>query len=131
MAKIPVVQQLQRTDFPDAPAWISKLLYPLQLFMTTIIGALTNNLTYQDNFSCVINNLTFTATASADTNQFTFIWPYSRQPIELTMHVTRTDGVTAAIYAVPSWLLVGSNIQVNGVQGLTSGIQYNIVTVVR
>ncbi|HWY34919.1 MAG TPA: hypothetical protein VNX68_09745 [Nitrosopumilaceae archaeon] len=131
MAKIPVIQQLQRQDFPEAPAWITKLLYPLQLFMTTVIGALTNNLTYQDNFSCVVNTLVFTAAASQDLNKFSFLWPYTRQPIELTMHVTRTDGSTPTIYAVPSWILVGGSIQVQGIQGLTNGAQYNIVTVVR
>jgi hypothetical protein len=130
MARIPVVQQLQRQDFPEAPAWISKLLYPLQLFMTTVIGALTNNLTIQDNFSGAINQRTFVAGASQDLNTFSFLWPYTRQPIQLTMHVTRTDGSTPTIYPVPSWTLIGGSIQVQGIQGLTNGIQYNIVTVV-
>lgn len=129
--KIPVIQQLQRTDFPDAPNWISKLLYPLQLFMTTVIAALTNQLTYQDNFSCAINSLTFTAGASDTKNTFQFIWPYNRQPIELTMHVTRTDGTYPTIYPIPSWNLVGGNILVNGIQGLTTGVSYNITTVVK
>lgn len=128
--KIPVVQQLQRTDFPEAPNWISKLLYPLQLFMTTVITALTNQLTLQDNVSCVINQLTFSAAPTADANVFQFTWPFPRQPVSLLMHVTRTDGTTPSIYPVPSWNLVGGNIVVNGVEGLTSGVQYQIVTVV-
>lgn len=130
MARIPVIQQLQRSDFPDAPAWISKLLYPLQLFMTSVIGALTNQLTYQDNFACAINNLTFVAAASADLNTFTFIWPFSRQPVSLTMHITRTDGVFSPIYPVPSWTLINNNITINGIQGLTTGVSYQIVTIV-
>lgn len=129
--KIPVIQQLQRTDFPDAPNWISKLLYPLQLFMTVVVTALTNQLTYQDNFSCAINQLTFVAAASPELNTFSFLWPFTRQPIELTMHVTRTDGTYPPIYPVPSWNLVGGSILINGVQGLTTGVSYNIVTVVK
>jgi hypothetical protein len=130
MAKIPVIQELQRTDFPDAPNWISKLLYPLQLFMTSVIAALTNQLTYQDNFSVTINNLSFTGAATADKNTFTFLWPYTRQPVSLTMHVICADGTTPPIYPVPSWILVNGTISINGIQGLTSGVQYNIVTVV-
>lgn len=130
MAKLPITQQLQRSDFPDAPAWISKLLYPLQLFMTSVIGALTNQLTFQDNFSCAVNQLTFVAAASANLNTFTFIWPFPRQPIHLVMHVTRTDGTFPSIYPVPSWNLINGNISINGIQGLTAGISYNITTVV-
>lgn len=130
MAKLPVTQQLNRTDFPDAPNWISKLLYPLQLFMTSVTNALTNQLTYQDNFSCAINQITFVAAASANLNQFQFIWPFSRQPIILMIHCTRTDGTYPAIYPIASWNLVGGNILVNGVQGLTTGISYQITSVV-
>lgn len=128
--KIPVQQQLSRTDFPEAPAWISKLLYPLQLFMTTVVSALTNQLTLQDNSSCAINQLTFTAAATSDLNTFTFLWPFSRQPIQLVMHVTRTDGTFPPIYPVPSWNLINGTISVNGIQGLTTGVSYNILTVV-
>lgn len=129
--KIGTVQQLQRTDFPEAPAWISKLLYPLQLFMTIVINALTNQLTYQDNFSAVVNNLTFVAATTADKNVFSFIWPYPRQPIELTMHVTTADGTYPVVFPVASWNLVNGSILVNGVQGLTPGTLYNIVSVVK
>lgn len=128
--KITLPQQLQRTDFPDAPNWISKLLYPLQLFQTLVTSALTNQLTLQDNVSCAINQLTFVAAASADLNKFQFIWPYARQPISMFMHVTRTDGTYPTIYPVPSWNLVGGNILINGIQGLTAGVSYFIQTVV-
>lgn len=131
MAKIPVIQQMQRSDFPDAPNWISKLLYPLQLFMTITINALTNQLTYQDNFSCAINILTFVAAASDNLNNFTFLWPFTRQPIELTMHVTRTDGTFPSIYPVPSWNLINGSININGIQGLTPGVSYQIISVVK
>ena len=129
MAKIPVIQQLQRSDFPDAPDWISKLLYPLQLFMTSVIGALTSQLTVQDNFSVATNSLTFVAAASADLNKFTFIWPYTRQPVALWMHATRTDGTTPTIYVVPSWNMINGTISINGIQGLTNGVSYQLVTV--
>lgn len=129
--RIPIQQQLNRQDFPEAPSWISGLLYPLNLFMTLVVNALRNQLTLQDNFSFVINELTFVAQASANLNVFSFLWNLNRQPIELTMHVTRADGAYESIYPVPSWNLVGQSIQINGIQGLTSGVLYRIVTVVK
>jgi hypothetical protein len=128
--KLVLPQQLQRTDFPDAPNWISTLLYPLQLFQSQVVSALTNQLTVQDNWAAATNKLTFVAAASADLNQFQFIWPYARQPVMLVMHVTRTDGTYPTIYPVPSWNLVTGNIMVNGIQGLTTGVSYQIQTVV-
>lgn len=129
--KIPIQQQLSRQDFPEAPNWISDLLYPLQLFMNLVVTALRGQLTLQDNVSCVINDLTFVAKASSALNTFSFLWELSRQPIELTMHVTRSDGVYDPIFAVPSWNLVGDSIQINGIQGLTPSVSYRIITVVK
>lgn len=129
--KIQIQQQISRQDFPEAPDWISDLLYPLNLFMTIVISALRNQLTLQDNVSCVINDLNFVGKASANLNIFSFLWKINRQPIELTMHVTRLDGVYESIYPVPSWNLVGESIQINGIQGLTAGVEYKIITVVK
>lgn len=129
--KIPIQHQISRQDIPEAPDWISSLLYPLQLFMTLVITALRNQLTLQDNLSCTINEITFIAQSSADLNVFSFQWGKDRQPIELTMHVTRADGTYESIYPVPSWNLVGTSIQINGIQGLTNGVSYRIVTVVK
>lgn len=129
--KIPIQQQLSRQDFPDAPNWLSDLLYPLNLFMTIVVNALRNQLTVQDNMSCVINDLTLVAKATANLNTFSFLWELNRQPLELTMHVTRSDGTYESIYAVPSWNLVGNSIQINGIQGLTNTVSYKIITVVK
>ena len=98
--------------------------------MTTVVTALTNQLTLQDNMSCAINQLTFVATATANTNNFTFVWPYPRQPIMLMMRATRSDGTTPPIYVTPSWYLSNGNIVVNGIDGLTNGVSYGLTTVV-
>lgn len=131
MAKLPVLQQLSRQDFPDAPNWISKLLYPLQLFMTSVINALTSQLTYQDNFSAIINTHTFTA-GSADTNNaYTFQCALGRQPIELTVHAVRTDGSYEVLYPQVSWNFINNTISINAIKGLTSGAQYTLTFVVK
>lgn len=81
--------------------------------------------------SCEINQVNFVGKATPALNTFSFQWGQNRQPIELTMHVTRVDGVYDSIYAVPSWNLVGTSIQINGIQGLTNGVTYKIITVVK
>lgn len=129
--KIQLQNQISRQDFPEAPDWVASLLYPLNLFMTIVISALRNQLTLQDNLSCVINDVNFVAKATPELNTLGFLWQINRQPIELTMHVTRADGVYEPIYPIPSWNLVGSSIQINGIQGLTNGVEYKIVTVVK
>lgn len=129
--RIPVQQQLSRQDFPEAPSWISGLIYPLNLFMNVVINALRNQLTLQDNFSFISNEVTFVAQVSANLNILSFLWELNRQPIELTMHVTRSDGTYESIYPIPSWNLVGNSIQINGIQGLTNGVSYKIITIVK
>ena len=128
--KVPVLQQLNRQDFPDAPSWITKLLYPLQLFQTFVVQAFSNQITLQDNISCVINTQTITAGSTDVSNATSFQWTLGRQPVMLLTHAVRTDGVNAVIYPVSSWLLGNNSITINGISGLTSGVQYNVTFVV-
>lgn len=129
--KLSTPPQLDRSDFPEAPNWISKLLYPLQLFITQVTTAVTNQLTLQDNISCVIKQITIQAGASDINNIVSFPWNISRQPVELTLHVTRQDGTYEVVYPEVSWNYVGVNILVNGIKGLTSGKLYILNFVVK
>ncbi len=99
--------------------------------MTVVINGLTNQLNYQDNFSCVINQNSFTAGTLATDNTYSFQCPLGRQPIELTSHVTRADGVYEVIYPQVSWNFINNQIVVNGISGLTTGKQYKIIFVVK
>lgn len=127
MAQIPVPTQLSRQDFPDAPNWISKLLYPLQLFMTSVKNALTNQLTFQDNFSCVVQYFTLVAGTTDSLNTFSFPFPFGRQPIELSIHASPASGSYEVLFVVASWNYVNGNIVINGISGLTNTVKYNFV----
>lgn len=131
MAKLPVTPQLNRQDFAEAPSWITKLLYPLQLFMTSVLGALTNQLTYQDNFSCVIKKFPLVAGATAADNTYSFPWPYQRQIVELSCYVTNGDDTYTPVYPQVSWNYINGNVVINGVQGLTPTKSYNFTIVVK
>jgi hypothetical protein len=131
MAKIPITPQLNRQDFAEAPSWITKLLYPLQLFMTAVLGALTNQLTYQDNFSCVVRKFTLVAGATDTLNTYSFPWPYTRQIVELSVFVTNGDGTYTPLYPQVSWNYINGQVVINGVTGLTPTKSYNFTIVVK
>lgn len=129
--KLPVSQQLSRQDFPEAPQWISKLLYPLQLFMTNVLNALRQQLTLQDNMSAVIQQFTITAGPLATDNIYTFPFTLGRQPVQLTASATNGDGTYTPIYLQVSWNYINQQIVINGMTGLTSTKKYNITVVVQ
>ena len=131
MAKLPVISQLSRQDFPDAPAWISKLLYPIQLFMTSVISALTNKLTLQDNMACVIQKFSIVADATDTKNTYSFPFLTNSSPVELTYSCTNADGTYTAVYPQLSWNYINGNIVINGIKGLTAGKKYNFTVTVK
>lgn len=131
MAKVSVPPQLNRQDFPDAPDWISNLLYPVQLFFTSVIAALKNNLTLQDNISCVINTFILTAGATDTDNTYQFKCALGRVPVTMNYSCVRTDGSYDVLYPQISWHYTGNNIVINGIQGLTPTVKYTVTVVVQ
>lgn len=57
--KIGLNRRITREDLRsgDLPGWIDQLLVPLNQFITTMVTAMTNRLTFEENFSA--NVLTF------------------------------------------------------------------------
>lgn len=129
--KLPVLTQLDRQDFPDAPDWIVNLLYPLQLFMTSVQSALTNKLTLQDNLSCVVQQFSIVAGASDTNNTFSFPCNLGRQIVELNAYCTNADGSYTPVYPRVSWNFISGNIVINGIKGLTTGKKFNFVVTVK
>jgi len=131
MAQLPVTPQLNRQDFPEAPNWIVKLLYPLQLFMTNVLQALRGQLTMPDNISCIIRQFSMVAGALDTDNTYSFPWPYPRLVLELTAYATNGDGTYNPIYLQVSWNYINGQIVINGMKGLTPSKKYNILIVVK
>lgn len=131
MAKLPVIQQLNRQDFPEAPSWISKVLYPIQLFFTVIYGALNNQLTLQDNLSCVIKQFSIVAGPLDTDNTFSFPCNLGRQPVELNAYCTNGDGNYSPVYPQVSWNFINNQIVINGIKGLTDTKKYNFTVTVK
>lgn len=129
--KLPLLTQLDRQDFPDAPNWITTLLYPLQLFMTSVYAALTNKLTLQDNLSCVVQQFSIVAGASDVNNTFSFPCNLGRQIAELNAYCTNADGSYTAVYPQISFNYINGRVVINGIKGLTTGHKYNFTVTVK
>lgn len=129
--KIAQPTNLNRQDFPEADNWITKLLYPLQLFMTNITTALTSNLTLQDNLSCVIQKFILVGGLTDTDNTYTFTCNLGRTITEFNYFCTAFDGTYPVIYPQISWNFVNNTIVINGIKGLTTGVKYNITVTVK
>lgn len=129
--KIGVTTSLNRQDFPEAGDWISNLLYPLQLFINVVTSALTNNLTLQDNMSCVVRTFTLTAGVLDINNTYQFQCNLGRTIAEFNYYCNTTDGTYPVIYPQISWNFINGNIVINGIKGLTAGTKYNITVTVK
>jgi len=129
--KLPLLTELDRQDFPDADDWITKLLYPLQLFMTSVYAALTNKLTLQDNLSCVVQQFSIVAGVSDTNNTFSFPCNLGRQIAEFNYYCTNADGTYTPVYPQVSWNFISGKVVINGIKGLTTGKKYNFVVTVK
>ncbi len=128
--KLPVIPTLDRQSFTEAPSWISKLLYPLQLFMTSVTQALMNNVSFQDNISCVVREFSIIAGAADTDNIFQFPFTLGRNPVFLSAIATNTDGTYAVVYPQVSFNFINGNVVINGIKGLTPSKKYNLVVTV-
>ena len=66
MAKLPVFKRIQREDFPDAPNWIDKVIYPINKFFESTYNALNKQLAFEENVTAEIRSFEFTTLAGYD-----------------------------------------------------------------
>lgn len=131
MAVLPVLQRLTREVLQEAPAWIDRLIQPLNVFMENIYYALNHGLTLSENMSGTFKQFQILAGASPTDNTYAF--PVSQNPIGLNlMKVQNSDGsYTAFSNAVfISWNYINGKVSINAVTGLTNGTKYNFTVYV-
>lgn len=110
--RIPAIKKLLMEDFQDQQSWISKLLYPLNMFMTTVSNGLSNGLTIQDNMIAQVK----TILVNGATPVTSFSWHYSTKPIGcLPVAASKSDGTAAANPSI-QWVYSAGliNIQISG-----------------
>ena len=129
MASLPPIKLVSREDIgPDAPEWIDKLLYPINLFMTSVYQSLNKQLT-DDNTKSQLRVFSLIGSATAADNVFAFQTDYQTTPNEVVLQkIERADGQSLILTAAPyvSWNYRNGTFNVLGITGLTAGVRYNV-----
>jgi len=99
--------------------------------MNTVISALQNQLTLQENFSCIVKQFALTSGAVDTDNTFAFPANLGRQIVELNAFCTNADGSYTPVYPQVSWNYVNGQVMINGIKGLTLGKTYNFTVTVK
>lgn len=133
MAKLPPIKRIVKEDLQDAPAWISRLLDPINSFMESVYSALDRDLVVGENISGETKLFTIKAGALATDNTFTFTTTSRRTPKHvIPSRVERSESVYTPITAAVSidWRFDAGQIIISSIVGLTNGETYNITLLV-
>lgn len=136
MGKIVDYRRLLKEDFKDAPAWLDRLIFPVNMFMEQTYS-LFSNLSIGDNIIGAYSNpITFTTSATYTSGDFTgisFQWRYpSIRAREMRISsIVRSDGVpiitpvTVVQWSQPQTTLVRADY----IAGLANSTRY-VVTLI-
>lgn len=133
MAQTPKIKRLSREDFKDAPAWIERLLYWLNLFLEFIVQAFNKNITFDENIQAQIKDFELTAGASPSACTAEFMTTLKVKPRGLLlMRVAEQSGNYVVIGSAVSveWRYESGTIFITSVTGLTSGRIYDFTVLI-
>lgn len=127
MASLPPIRRLTREDFPEAPAWIDRLLFPINSFFDSVYVALNQTLTFKENISSQTEKFDLRAGAAANNNTYTFPLRMKRRPEFMEWTVAKKgvnySPIGAAVFI--EWQYDGTNVKIWSVTGLTSSVEYS------
>lgn len=132
MAKLSTVSRFIKEDFPSKYSDLTeKLLSPLNAFIETVAQALSNRLTFKDNFACQVVDLEVIAPVNPDNPKSflrTITGPCGGILITNVLNVTSpTTPLTAAPFV--TFENTASQIKVTNITGLTDGSKYRLTMV--
>ena len=132
MATLPPIKRITKEDLKDAPAWIDRLLYPLNLFLDFTYRAMNGNLTFVDNITAQKYGFTITAGAAATDNTLKFTPTINKRPEFILCTATEKNTnyapIAQAVYV--EWFYDGSFIQISSITGLTNGKIYDFLILI-
>lgn len=129
MATLPPINRISKEDLKDAPGWIDRLLYPLNLFFDSVYRALNRSLTFHDNIDSQEISFSIKSGASASTNTNKFSVTMKNKPTGL---ILKTATLVAGNYTpignavFIDWYYEGGFLFITAISGLTNGSTYNI-----
>ncbi len=129
MAQLPPIKLVSREDIgPDAPDWIDKLLYPINLFMTSVYQSLNKQLT-DDNTKSQLRSFSIVGNSTPANNVYSFQTDYQTTPSEVTLQkIERADGQNLILTTAPyvSWNYRNGTFNVLAITGLTTSVRYTL-----
>lgn len=134
MAKLPVIKRVLREDIPDAPDWIGRLLYPMNLFFENVYNALNRDLTFSENIRSQTKTINFSTSSAYDgtaanfeTLEFSLEGVPSPQGLFILSLVEDADNFTP-IEGSPfmNWQAINGVMQISLITGLTASKTYNL-----
>ena len=131
MAQLPAStsRRFSPADYKTSPDWFSgKFLSQLTLFTDPVFVALSNGLTFAQNFNSQYFTAQIIAGATPDLNKFSFQQTISGVPQEcIIAAINLPDPTQPILNAVSlSWYSDSNTIFVTAVCGLTAGTTYNL-----
>lgn len=134
MAKLPTTNKILREDLKEAPAWIEKLLYPLNRFFEDVYNALSNKLTFEENFVAAFKEITFTTQSgyvgtAATFTQIEFprplkVKPKGLLPVQVTRNEDNYTAVEGGVHV--DWRDDNGVIKIACITGLVASKNYTI-----
>ncbi len=133
---LPLFTRILKEDLgPNAPPWVDKLIYPINLMADYLKTAFAHNITFQDQLQNPIKKLQILAGATPDLNTITFAvtLPAGYQPIGVQILNCIDLSGTIVGNAVTCEMqpgLTNGGITVRAIYGLTAGHSYSITFLV-
>jgi hypothetical protein len=135
MAKLPAFKRIQREDFPEAPKWVDRLIYPINQFFDSVYNALNKRLDFVDNLQGEFRTLSFTTTAAyngtaANFDSIEFVHSLKVKPRGLLLCQIQKDGlaeyspIEGDVYL--DWVEVNGLIEIGLVRGLAASTSYTM-----
>lgn len=138
MAKLPPIKRILRENIKEAPAWIDRIIVPLNLFLESTYFALNKNITFRENINSEIREIEFTTksdytTASPKEDGFdylSFAHSLKSKPEGLTiLQITEKSSSSYQIITSPvslDWTEINGQIRINYITGLKDSTTYNL-----
>jgi|TARA_R100000781_G_scaffold6971_1_gene6874 hypothetical protein len=135
MASLPPIKRISKEDLPDAPDWIEKVIYPVNLFFDSVYRAMNGRLTTPENIVGQVKDISFQVPSTydgTDTDKWTVLqFQSTLGMLTKGLHLMQITEVTATGNFAPigkgiyiDWEDENRTIKINYITGLTASKKY-------
>lgn len=135
MASLPPIKRISKEDLADAPDWVEKIIYPVNLFFDSVYRALNGRLTLPENIVGQIKEISFqvkTTYNGTDTTEWDVLnFNSSLGSLAKGLHIMQIKEVTDNGNFAPigkdismDWEDENRNIKIHYITGLTASKKY-------